>query len=140
MHYIVEGRVRKGVLLARLIKFTDTNQTAAGIWNLHLLPFYYFVPEDIIKAHSKRFKSIQRNPRKILQDMKLIEYIENPDFAVEISDIVSTGVWYYLDMHSGSGIYSEFSPIWRLTLSLSGISLRSQKCITCIPHKFFSID
>lgn len=55
MHYIVEGRVRKGVLLARLIKFTDTNQTAAGIWNLHLLPFYYFMPEDIIKAHSKRF-------------------------------------------------------------------------------------
>ena len=100
---------------AQLVKFTDTNQTGVKIRNLHLLPFYYFLPEDIIKAHSKRFQSLPRNPHMILQDTELIEYIESPEFAVEIGDIVSAGVWYYLDIHCGSGVYSEFDPIWLLT-------------------------
>ena len=51
----------------------------------------------------------------ILQNTGIIEYIESPEFAVEIGDIVSAGVWYYLDIHCGSGVYSEFDPIWQLT-------------------------
>lgn len=85
------------------------------IQNIHLLPFYYFLTEDIIKAHSKRFQSLPRNPHRILQSTEMIEYIESPEFAVEIGDIVSAGVWYYLDIHCGSGVYSEFDPIWLLT-------------------------
>ena len=105
----------KEYVTAQLVKFTDTNQTGVKIRNLQLLPFYYFLPEDIIKAHSKRFQSLPRNPHMILQDTKLIEYIESPEFAVEIGDIISAGVWYYLGIHCGSGVYSEFDPIWLLT-------------------------
>ena len=57
------------------------------------MPFYYFLPEDIIKAHkSKRFQGIPRNPRKI-----------------------SAAVWYYFDIHASSNAYSVNDPIWMLT-------------------------
>lgn len=78
---------------AQLVKFSDTNQTGVKIRNLQLLPFYYFLPEDIIKAHSKRFQSLPRNPHMILQDTELIEYIESPAFAVEIiSSVQAYGI------------------------------------------------
>ena len=85
------------------------------IRHLRLLPFYYFLPEDIVKAHNKRFQSIPRNPWDILEDSKVIEYIESMEFVFEIGDIVSAAVWYYMDMHSGSGVYSEYDPIWTLS-------------------------
>ncbi len=91
------------------------------IRHLQLLPFYYFMPEDIIKAHSKRFQSFPRNPHLILQSTEMIEYIESPEFAVEIGDIISAGVWYYLVSeneinNSTTGflcclIYISFAPV-----------------------------
>ncbi len=80
-----------------------------------MLPFYYFIPEDIIKAHSKRFQSIPRNPQNVFKDMEMIEYIESAPFAVEIADIISAAVWYFFDIHASSNAYSIYEPIWNLT-------------------------
>lgn len=104
--------------MIKLLKYEGTNRTGLSFKKLHLLPLYYFFPEDIIKKHSKPFQSIPRNPQKILQDKKLIEYIESMEFAVEVCDIVSAAVWHFLDIRASMKSFSTDDPIWRLTYNV----------------------
>ena len=86
--------------------------------NLHLLPLYYFFPEDIIKEHPKNFQSIPRNPQNILKDKNVLDYVESMEFAVRVCDIVSAAVWHFLDIRASVKAYSEDDPIWRLTYNV----------------------
>lgn len=118
MQYIAEPIRERGFTVLKIYNYEGENLQGMSMKNLHLLPFYYFLPEDIIKAHTKEFQSIPRNPQEILKSKKIFDYVESMAFAVEICDIISAAVWYFLDIRASVKVYSENDPIWRLTYNV----------------------
>lgn len=68
--------------MIKVYNYEGSNRQGMSFKNLHLLPLYYFFPEDIIKAHPKDFQSIPRNPQNILRDKNVLDYVESMAFAV----------------------------------------------------------
>lgn len=104
--------------MLNIYNYEGSNRQGISFKNLHLLPLYYFFPEDIIKAHPKDFQSIPHNPQNILKDKEVFDYIESKEFAVRVCDIVSAAVWCFLDIRASVKAYSENDPIWRLTYNV----------------------
>ncbi len=63
--------------MIKIYNYEGSNRQGMSFKNLHLLPLYYFFPEDIIKAHPKDFQSIPRNPQNILKDKNVLDYVES---------------------------------------------------------------
>lgn len=108
----------RGFTLFKIYNYEGSNRQGMSFKNLHLLPLYYFFPEDIIKEHPKNFQSIPRNPQNILKDKNVLDYVESMEFAVRVCDIVSAAVWHFLDIRASVKAYSEDDPIWRLTYNV----------------------
>ena len=104
--------------MLKLIQYEGTPYSKLSFKNIQLLPLYYFFPEDIIKAHPKKFQSIPRNPKNILRDKKVFDYVESKEFAVKVCDIVSAAVWHFLDIRASMKSFSADDPIWRLTYNV----------------------
>ena len=108
----------RGFTLLKIYNYEGSNRQGMSFKNLHLLPLYYFFPEDIIKAHPKDFQSIPRNPQNILKDKNVLDYVESMEFAVRVCDIVSAAVWYFLGIRASVKAFSENDPIWRLNYNV----------------------
>ena len=62
------------------------NGSVTPFRNSEYLPFYYFIPESILKKCGAELNAIPRNPREIFSNRKVCEFIESDLFLLLIID------------------------------------------------------
>lgn len=82
--------------------------------NSEYLPFYYFIPESILKRCGAELNAIPRNPRMLFANREACEFIESDLFRLLIIDATAYLVWKYMGYDEYMEIYSGYDPAWRL--------------------------
>ena len=81
--------------------------------NSEYLPFYYFIPESILRKCGAKLNAIPRNPRMIFSNREACEFIESDLFRLLIIDAAAYMVWPYMGYSEYMEIYSGYDPAWR---------------------------
>lgn len=80
--------------------------------NSEYIPFYYFIPKNILQKCGTELNSIPRNPRKIFTNRIACEFIESDLFKLLIIDATAYMVWPYMGFSEYMEIYSGYDPAW----------------------------
>lgn len=81
------------------------------------IPFYYFIPESILRRCGAELNAIPRNPRMIFSNRAACEFIESDLFMLLIYDATAYLVWKYMGYDEYMEIYSGYDPAWKLAHS-----------------------
>ena len=85
--------------------------------NSEYLPFYYFIPESILRRCGAELNAIPRNPRMIFSNRAACKFIESDLFMLLIYDATANLVWKYMGYDEYMEIYSGYDPAWKLAHS-----------------------
>ena len=90
------------------------NGSVTPFRNSEYLPFYYFIPESILKKCGAELNAIPRNPREIFSNRKVCEFIESDLFLLLIIDAAAYLVWPHMGHKEYMEVYSGYDPAWKL--------------------------
>ena len=90
------------------------NGSVTPFRNSEYIPFYYFIPESILKKCGAELNAIPRNPREIFKSRKACEFIESDLFLLLIIDAAAYLVWPHMGFKEYMEVYSGYDPAWKL--------------------------
>lgn len=82
--------------------------------NAEYIPFYYFIPESILRRCGAELNAIPRNPRMIFTDRAVCDLIESDLFLLLIIDAAALLVWKHMGYDAYMEVYSGYDPAWKL--------------------------
>ena len=82
--------------------------------NSEYLPFYYFIPKNILQKCGVELNAIPRNPQMVFTNYKACEFIESDLFRLLIIDAAAYLVWKYMGFDEYMEVYSGYDPAWKL--------------------------
>ena len=82
--------------------------------NSEYLPFYYFIPESILRKCGAELNAIPRNPQMVFSDREVCKFIESDLFRLLIIDAAAYLVWRYMGYDEYMEIYSGCDPAWKV--------------------------
>ena len=106
MQLIVEGNEKqlKAILMSSTVNVKEYR-------HLSLIPAFYFLPIQALRAFGDWVYQIPRNPQKILGDPKAIELIESNDFYFMVQYLYRFYTWNFLNSERNIYVYSKYEPI-----------------------------
>ena len=90
------------------------NGSVTPFRNSEYIPFYYFIPESILKKCGAELNAIPRNPSMIFSNREAREFIESDLFLLLIIDAAAYLVWPHMGFKEYMEVYSGYDPAWKL--------------------------